>query len=214
MENTLFSKRYLIVNEIFNAVTHGIGVGLSIAGLVILLIKGARAGSAISVVAYAIYGATLIMLFLASTLYHSLIFTKARKVFKVFDHSSIYLLIAGSYTPFCLLTIRGWLGWTLFVVIWLLAVAGVVYKSIWLSKKGKSAVIIYILMGWLCLVAIKPLYQGLGMSGVTLLALGGLSYTVGAIFYSLKQVKFMHVIWHLFVLLGAILMYFSVLLYT
>ena len=130
MENTIFSKRYLIVNEVFNAITHGIGVGLSIAGLVILLIKGVRLGSTIHVVAYSIYGATLILLFLASTLYHSLIFTKARKVFQVFDHSSIYLLIAGSYTPYCLLTIQGPLGWGLFAVIWLMAILGVIYKSL------------------------------------------------------------------------------------
>ncbi len=214
MEHTLFSKKYLIVNEVLNAVTHGIGVGLSIAGLVILLIKGARLGSATHIVAYAIYGATLILLFLASTLFHSLIFTKAKKVFQVFDHSSIYLLIAGSYTPFCLLTIKGWLGWTLFVVIWLMALLGVIYKSIWLAKKGNSAVIIYIIMGWLCLAAVKPLYGGLGPIGTGLLALGGVSYTVGAIFYSMKNIKFMHVVWHLFVMLGAGLMYFSILLYT
>ncbi|MBP1040589.1 hemolysin III family protein [Vagococcus sp. BWB3-3] len=214
MEHTLFSKKYLIVNEVLNAVTHGIGVGLSIAGLVILLIKGARLGSATHIVAYAIYGATLILLFLASTLFHSLIFTKAKKVFQVFDHSSIYLLIAGSYTPFCLLTIKGWLGWTLFVIIWLMALLGVIYKSIWLAKKGNSAVIIYIIMGWLCLAAVKPLYEGLGPVGTGLLALGGVSYTVGAIFYSMKNIKFMHVVWHLFVMLGAGLMYFSILLYT
>lgn len=214
MEHTLFSKKYLIVNEVLNAVTHGIGVGLSIAGLVILLIKGARLGSATHVVAYAIYGATLILLFLASTLFHSLIFTKAKKVFQVFDHSSIYLLIAGSYTPFCLLTIKGWLGWTLFIVIWLMALLGVIYKSIWLAKKGNSAVIIYIIMGWLCVTAVKPLYEGLGPVGTSLLVLGGVSYTVGAIFYSMKNVRFMHVVWHLFVMLGAGLMYFSILLYT
>lgn len=214
MENTFFSKKYLILNEVLNAVTHGIGAALSVAGLVILLIKGAKLGSATHIVSYAIYGATLILLFLASTLFHSLIFTKAKKVFQVFDHSSIYLLIAGSYTPFCLLTIKGWLGWTLFIVIWLMALLGVIYKSIWLAKKGNSAVIIYIIMGWLCLAAFKPLYIGLGPIGTSLLALGGVSYTVGAIFYSMKNVKFMHVVWHLFVMLGAGLMYFSILLYT
>lgn len=214
MENTIFSKRYLIVNEVFNAITHGIGVGLSIAGLVILLIKGVRLGSTIHVVAYSIYGATLILLFLASTLYHSLIFTKARKVFQVFDHSSIYLLIAGSYTPYCLLTIQGPLGWGLFAVIWLMAILGVIYKSLWLSKKGKTAVLIYIIMGWLCLIAVKPLYLGLGSTGILLLVLGGLSYTIGAVFYSFKNVKFMHVVWHLFVLAGAAFMFFSILFYT
>lgn len=214
MENTLNSRKYLIINEVLNAITHGIGVGLSVAGLVLLIIKGVMLGSPIHVVAYSIYGAALILLFLASTLYHSLIFTRAKKVFQVFDHSSIYILIAGTYTPLCLLTIKGWLGWTLFGVIWLMALLGIIYKSIWLSRKGKSAVIIYIIMGWLCLVAFKPLYLGLGMTGTLLLALGGISYTIGAIFYGFKNVKYMHVVWHLFVLGGAALMFFSIYLYT
>ena len=128
MEKIHFSRKYLIVNEVLNAVTHGIGAGLSIAGLVLLIIKGARLGSALHVVSYCLYGTTLILLFLTSTLFHSLIFTKAKKVFQVFDHSSIFLLIAGSYTPFCLLSIQGWLGWTLFDLIWFLAISGIVYK--------------------------------------------------------------------------------------
>lgn len=214
MQQANFSKKYIIVNEVFNAVTHGIGAGLSIAGLIILLIKGAKMGSAVHVVSYAIYGTTLILLFLASTLYHSLIFTKAKNVFQVFDHSSIYLLIAGSYTPYCLTVIGGTLGWVLLGLIWLLAIGGVVYKSIFLKKKGKTDVILYVLMGWICLIAFKPLLEGLGVGGTLLLAGGGVSYTVGAIFYSLKHIKFMHVVWHFFVLLGAALMYFSILFYT
>ncbi|MDT2815058.1 PAQR family membrane homeostasis protein TrhA [Vagococcus carniphilus] len=214
MEHTTFTKKYLIVNEVFNAITHGIGTGLSIAGLVLLIIKGAQMGSPIRVVSYTIFGASMILLFLFSTLFHSLIFTKARKVFQVFDHSSIYLLIAGSYTPYCLVTIQGWLGWTLFAIIWTIAIAGIVFKSIWLNKRGKTDVVLYIIMGWLCLIAIKPLYIGLGSTGFLLLFLGGVSYTIGAAFYSLKNVKFMHVVWHLFVLLGAIFIFFSVYLYT
>lgn len=214
MEQSYSSKRYLIVNEVLNAVTHGIGVGLSIAGLVILLVKGAKMGSPIHVVSYAIYGATLILLFLSSTLFHSLIFTKAKTVFQVFDHSSIYLLIAGSYTPFCLTVIKGPLGWGLCLGVWALAIAGVIYKSLFLKKKGKTDVVLYIIMGWLCLFAFKPLFNGLGVEGTLLLAGGGVAYTVGALFYSLKNVKFMHVVWHFFVLLGAGLMYFSVLFYT
>lgn len=217
MENKQFSKKYMIVNEIFNAITHGIGCGLSIAGLVILLVKGAKLGSAMHVVSYAIYGSTMILLFLFSTLFHSLIFTKTRKVFQVFDHDSIFLLIAGSYTPFCLLSIKGWLGWLLFGLIWLMAILGIVYKSITLHKVKQLShfsTIIYIIMGWLCLIAFKPLVTNLGTTGTWLLALGGVSYTIGAFFYSLKNVKFMHVVWHLFVMLGAILMYFSVLYYT
>ena len=214
MEQVTFSKKYLIVNEVFNAITHGIGTGLSIAGLVLLILKGVQAHSVIHIVSYTIFGASMVLLFLFSTLFHSLIFTKAKQVFQVFDHSSIYILIAGSYTPFCLLTIQGALGWTLFTIVWTIAIAGVVYKSIWLSKKGKADVILYIFMGWLCLVAIKPLFIGLGIPGFLLLFLGGVSYTVGAYFYSKTHIKFMHVVWHLFVMLGAIFIFFSVYLYT
>lgn len=217
LEKLKFSKRYIILNEVLNAVTHGIGAGLSIAGLVLLLVKGARLGSAVHIVSYAIYGATLILLFLSSTLFHSLIFTKAKKVFQVFDHSTIFLLIAGSYTPFCLLSIRGWLGWLLFILIWSMAISGVIYKSLTLHKQEKVkhiSTVIYIIMGWLCVIAAKPLYMSLGFTGTALLVAGGVSYTLGAAFYSIKNVRFMHVVWHLFVMLGAALMYFSVLFYT
>ena len=217
MEKTKFSRSYLIVNEVFNAITHGIGAGLSIAGLVILLVKDAHLHSPLHVVTYAIYGSMMILLFLTSTLFHSLIFTKAKGVFQVFDHSSIFLLIAGSYTPFCLLSVKGWLGWTLFGLIWVFAIAGIVYKSLTLHKKetvSKVSTFIYIVMGWLCLIAAVPLYHSLGLVGISLMVLGGLSYTVGAFFYSLKSVRFMHVVWHLFVMLGAGFMYFSVLFFT
>lgn len=217
MEKTKFSRSYLIVNEVFNAITHGIGAGLSIAGLVILLVKGAHLHSPLHVVTYAIYGSMMILLFLTSTLFHSLIFTKAKGVFQVFDHSSIFLLISGSYTPFCLLSVKGWLGWTLFGLIWVFAIAGIVYKSLTLHKKetvSKVSTFIYIVMGWLCLIAAVPLYHSLGLVGISLMVLGGLSYTVGAFFYSLKSVRFMHVVWHLFVMLGAGFMYFSVLFFT
>ncbi|MFS0943663.1 hemolysin III family channel protein [Enterococcus sp. DIV0182] len=217
MEKTKFSRSYLIVNEVFNAITHGIGAGLSIAGLVILLVKGAHLHSPLHVVTYAVYGSMMILLFLTSTLFHSLIFTKAKGVFQVFDHSSIFLLIAGSYTPFCLLSVKGWLGWTLFGLIWVFAIAGIVYKSLTLHKKetvSKVSTFIYIVMGWLCLIAAVPLYHSLGLVGISLMVLGGLSYTVGAFFYSLKSVRFMHVVWHLFVMLGAGFMYFSVLFFT
>lgn len=214
MHNPSFSKKYLIVNEVFNAITHGIGTGLSIAGLVLLIIKGAQMHSPIRIVSYSIFGASMILLFLFSTLFHSLIFTKARKVFQVFDHSSIYLLIAGSYTPYSLVTIGGTLGWTMFIIIWVLAISGIVYKSIFLQKRGKADYFLYILMGWLCVIAVKPLYEGLGFNGLLLLVLGGVSYTAGTFFYSKQHLKFMHVIWHLFVLAGAIFIFFSVYLYT
>lgn len=216
MQQTKFSRKYDIVNEVLNACTHGIGFGLSIAGLVILLVKGARM-DALHVVSYAIYGSMMILLFLFSTLFHSLIFTRARKVFQVFDHASIFLLIAGSYTPFCLLSVGGLFGWTLFTLIWLMALAGIVYKALTLHKAhqvSKVSTIIYVIMGWLCVLAGPQLLHSLGKPGLLLLFFGGVSYTFGAVLYSLKTIRFMHVVWHLFVMLGAALMYFSVLFYT
>lgn len=210
----VFTKKYLIVNEVLNAVTHGIGVGLSVAGLIVLILKGVQSGSTLELVSYCIFGASLILLYLCSTLYHSLIFTPARKLFKIFDHSSIYILIAGSYTPLCLITVGGTKGWALFYTVWLIAFLGVIYKSIWVEKFKNISTLLYIGMGWLCLVAIKELYIGLGTSGFSLLLAGGLSFTIGAAFYSMRSVKFMHVLWHLFVMAGTAFIYFTVLLHA
>lgn len=208
------SRRYQIVNEVLNAVTHGIGVGLSIAGLVLLVIRGIQLGGAMRITAYSLYGALLVIFYLASTLFHSLVFTRASHLFQIFDHCAIYLLIAGTYTPYCLVVIKGALGWTIFGVIWAMAILGVIYKSLWLGKYQKLSTIIYVVMGWFCILGFKPLYNGLGIHGFMLLVLGGVAFTLGAVIYSFKGIKFGHVIWHLFVLLGTILMYFSVLLYA
>ena len=139
--------------EIGNAVTHGLGVGLSIVGMIALIITAVNAHSPLKLVAFIIYGTVLVLFYLASTLFHSLIFTRARHVFQVFDHSMIYLLIAGSYTPYCLVAIRGWLGISLLTVIWLMAIGGVIYKALWLNKKSFWSTVIYVIMGWMCLFA-------------------------------------------------------------
>ncbi|MTV81192.1 PAQR family membrane homeostasis protein TrhA [Secundilactobacillus folii] len=208
------SRRYQIINEVLNSVTHGIGVALAIAGLVILVIRAVHEGGAMRITAFSIYGALLVIFYLASTLFHSLYFTRASHLFQIFDHSAIYLLIAGTYTPYCLVVIKGTLGWVIFSVIWVMAILGVIYKSIWLGKYQKVSTIIYVVMGWFCVLGFKQLYNGLGIPGFTLLVLGGVAFTVGAVIYSFKGIKFGHVIWHLFVLLGTALMYFSVLLYA
>ncbi|NLZ50002.1 MAG: hemolysin III family protein [Clostridiales bacterium] len=213
-EEAKFTQAYLILNEVFNAITHGIGFSLSIAGLVILLFKGLRNNSALEVVCYSIYGSTLIILYLCSTLYHSLIFTRVRKIFRVFDHSSIFLLIAGTYTPYCLIIIGGTLGWTIFFIIWTIAILGIIYKVFWIDKYNKFSTLLYIASGWLCIIAAKPMIQGLGIKGALLLLIGGLSFTVGSIFYEMKNVRFMHVLWHIFVFIGTLLMYFSILFYV
>lgn len=208
--NTQFSRKYLITNEVLNAVTHGIGVMLSIVGFVFLLKK---ADSGLHYVSFIIYGVSLLLLFLASTLYHSLIFTKAKKVFQVFDHCSIYLLIAGTYTPYCLLYIKGTIGIVLLSVIWLAAIVGIVYKSLTLSKVksvSKLSTIIYNVMGWAVVIALPSLYHSVGLKGLLLLVGGGVAYTVGSVFYSMKNRRYTHVVWHLFVMLGAMLMFFSI----
>jgi hemolysin III len=206
------SKAYIITNEVFNAVTHGIGFALAVAGLVLLIHKGIVHQSPLQIVSYTIYGVTLVLLFLFSTLFHSLIFTKANQVFQIFDHSSIYLLIAGSYTPYCLITLNGWLGWVLFTIVWLCAITGIVLKAIFLPKWDavpKLSTILYVIMGWLIVFALKPLWEALPHSAVWLLFIGGLLYTGGAFFYSLKF-PYAHVVWHLFVIAAAVLMWVSV----
>lgn len=208
--NTQFSRKYLITNEVLNAITHGVGVVLSIIGFVFLLKK---ADSGLHYVSFIIYGVSLLLLFLASTLYHSLIFTKAKQVFQVFDHCSIYLLIAGTYTPYCLLYIKGTIGIVLLSIIWLAAIVGIVYKSLTLSKVksvSKLSTIIYNVMGWAVVIALPSLYQSVGLKGLLLLVGGGVAYSIGSVFYSMKNRRYMHVVWHLFVMLGAMLMFFSI----
>ena len=213
-DHPVFSKKYLVFNEVLNAITHGIGVVLSIVGLVFLVQKGLEYGGAVEVTSYTVYGSTLILLYLSSTLYHSLTFTRARKVFRVIDHCSIFLLIAGTYTPYTLITIGGRLGAILTSVIWLIALLGVVYKTVWFKKFQGLSVWLYIAMGWISLFFLNYLYQGLGTRGFIWLMAGGVAFTVGALFYRLKHVKYMHVVWHLFVLTGTVCMFFSIYLYT
>ncbi|WP_125545776.1 PAQR family membrane homeostasis protein TrhA [Levilactobacillus lindianensis] len=208
------SHTYQIVNEVLNAVTHGIGAALSIAGLVILILQAHGKGGQLRMTTFLVYGIILVLFYLASTLFHGLYFTRASHVFQIFDHCAIYLLIAGTYTPFSLLVVGGTLGWVMFGIIWAMAIAGVIYKAIWLGKFQKLSTVIYVVMGWMCLMGISPLYRGLGPIGFSLLVAGGVAFTLGAVIYSFKGIPFGHVIWHLFVMLGTGLMYFSILLYA
>lgn len=205
--------RGTLLVEIGNAITHGLGAALSIAGLVLLIIQAVHRGGAMRITTFAIYGSIMILFYLSSTLFHSLIFTKAAHVFRVFDHDMIYILIAGTYTPYCLVAIGGWRGWTLFGVIWALAIVGVVYKSIWLNHKSKLSTILYVVMGWLCMACAPQLWSTLGPMGFSLLFAGGVTYTLGAVLYSFPT-RYTHLIWHLFVLIGTAFIYFSVLLYV
>ena len=206
-------RLFTLGEEIAHSITHGIGVGLSIAGLVILVVMAARRGDAYQIVSFSIYGATLIILYLASTLYHGFRHPRVKQVFRIIDHASIFLLIAGTYTPFLIVGIRGPLGWTLLAIVWGLAVLGVSFKALFIHRFQKLSVLAYIMMGWLCVVAFKEMLENIPMDGLIWLGVGGAAYTVGVIFYALRKIPYMHAIWHIFVLGGSICHYFAVLFY-
>lgn len=200
--------------EWFNSISHMIGAALALVGLMLLVVLAARQGDPWKIVSFSIYGTTLLLLYTFSALYHSS-HGKAKKVFRKFDHLSIYLLIAGTYTPFSLITLRGGLGWSIFGAIWCLAILGIVLDS--LPQKGRRVLplIIYIFMGWFILIALKPLLRALPLMGFAWLLLGGVFYTIGVVFYALdERVRHFHGIWHLFVLAGSLSHYFTVLFYV
>lgn len=203
-------KFYTKSEEIVNAITHGVGAALAIAALVILVVFSAISGTVWHVVGFSIFGATLFILYLESTLYHSLTNKKAKRLFRKFDHMSIYLLIAGTYTPFCLTVLRGTLGWTMLGIVWISAVVGIVIKAFHTGKRDKLSTLLYVVMGWLITIAIKRMYLSMTTSGFAFLVAGGILYTVGALFYSKDKISFNHGIWHLFVIGGSTLHFFSV----
>jgi hemolysin III len=207
-------ERHSRTEEIANAVTHGIGAALAIAALSILVTFSALQGDPWKVVSFSIYGSMLVFLYLASTLYHALVPPKAKKVFQILDHSAIYLTIAGTYTPFMLVTLRGAWGWSLFGVTWGLAAVGIALTAVFMDKLKLPAVLTYVGMGWMVVVALKPLAEGLTMGGLFWLFAGGLSYTIGIVFYAWKRFPYHHAIWHLFVLGGSIAHFFAMLLYV
>lgn len=200
--------------EIANSITHGIGAALSIAALSVLVVFAGLRGDAWRVVSFSIYGATLVLLYLASTFYHLFSNPRVKRVFHVFDHSAIFLLIAGSYTPFCLVTIRGGWGWSLFGVVWGIAIFGIVFKAFSTGRYNFVSTALYIAMGWIAVIAIKPLVSQLPRGAFAWILLGGLSYTVGVIFYAWERLPYSHAIWHLFVLGGSTLHFFAVLFYV
>lgn len=204
-------RKLSLGEEIFNSITHGIGTLLSIAALVILVVFAVGKGTVWHVVSYSIYGGTMVLLYLSSTLYHSFTKEKVKNIFARLDHSAIFLLIAGTYTPYVLTVLRGPFGWTIFGIIWGIAIIGVVIRSIYLVRFKKFMVFLYLFMGWLFIIAIVPMINSLPTISVVFLFLGGILYSLGVIFYSLKKVKYAHGIWHLFVLAGSIMHFFSVL---
>jgi len=196
-----------------NAITHGIGAGLAIAGAVCLIVASTR-GSARLIVSCAIFSGSLVLVYLCSTLYHSLARTGARHVFHVLDHSAIYILIAGTYTPFTLISLRGPLGWILFAVVWALAVAGVVFKSLAVDRFAVASTVVYLLQGWLAVVVVRSLLHAIGWHGMFWLLAGGVAYTFGILFFALDRLRYFHAAWHIFVMAGSIAHYFAVYFYV
>jgi hemolysin III len=211
MANTYtYSKK----EEILNAITHGIGALLSIAALVILIVYSSLEGNVWHVVSFTIYGVTMLLLYFSSTLVHSFPEGKIKDLFEICDHASIYLFIAGTYTPFLLVVLKGSLGWTLFSIVWGMAIFGVAFKCFFVKKFLFLSTLFYIVMGWLIVFAWEPLVTSLPGPGIMLLVIGGILYTFGTIFYVWRGFPFHHAIWHLFVLAGSTFHFFAVLFYV
>lgn len=222
MANTKLSKieipKYTLGEELLNAISHGVGTLLSIAGLVLCIVFSAIHNDVYAIVSSAIYGSMSIILYTCSTLYHSFKVNNAKRVFRIIDHCSIYLLIAGTYTPYALITLRSYntsLGWTIFGIIWGCATLGIVLNAIDLKKYKVFSMILYIVMGWLIIGTFKILMKGILLPGIILMLIAGILYTIGAIFYGIgKKKKYMHGIFHLFVVAASVLFFFSIFLYV
>lgn len=210
-EHTQNSPAYPLGEEIANAITHGIGALLSIAGLVVLIVAAATRADAWAVVSFTVFGSSAVLLYTMSTVYHAVAAPRAKNILEILDHSCIYLLIAGTYTPFALTVLRPSVGWWIFWVVWGSAALGIAIKPFLVKRARFLSTLAYILMGWIVVFAWKPLNAAVSSSTIVYLALGGLSYTVGAVFYLMKGRRWMHAIWHLFVLAGTLLHFFSVL---
>jgi hemolysin III len=202
------------MEEIFNSIIHGAGALISLAGLVLLIVFSSLYGTVSHIVTCTIFGFALVLLYTASTLYHSFRKPRVKYVFKIIDHSCIYILIAGTYTPFMIVAVRGVLGWAIFGIVWALTIMGIIFKSFFIHRFKILSTLAYIFMGWLVIFAIKPIFQTLSGSAIFWLVSGGLAYTVGTIFYAWKKLPFNHAIWHSFVLAGSICHFFAVLFYV
>lgn len=207
-------KQYSVGEEIASSVLHGLGVIFGIVGMTIMLVFAGLEGDSYKIAASIIYGLAIILEYTASTLYHALTNLKAKHIFKILDHAAIYLLIAGTYTPYCLVTIREQSGILLLVIIWALALAGIASEAFWVFRPKWVSVVIYLIMGWLVVFSIGDVVANLAPMGLYLLIAGGLAYTIGTIFYVLKKVPYLHSIWHGWVLAGTVLHYFSILLFV
>ena len=210
-------SRYRIedtAEELANTLTHGVGAVMSLGGLALLVALAALGGTGWHLASAIVFGVTLLLLYLASTLYHALTGTPAERLFQILDHAAIYLLIAGTYTPFTLITLRGPWGWSIFGVIWGLAIIGMSLEAFWVRRPRWTSVVIFVAMGWMGIIAIRPLIASLAGPGLWLLIAGGVAYTVGTVFYLWSSVRYTHAIWHLWVVAGSALHYFAILYFV
>ena len=205
-------RKYTLGEEIFSSVSHGVGACLSIAGTVVLLVFSVIYGNALAVVSSSIYGASLIILYTMSTLYHSFTNEMVKHFFQIMDHNTIFLLIAGTYTPITLYILGGVTGWILFSVVWVASIIGITLNSINMEKAKIPSLVCYIATGWVIIFAIKPLIAKVPFLSALFLVLGGVIYTVGIVFYVIKKVKYFHPVWHIFTILGSAFHYFSILI--
>lgn len=213
-ENSKQPKQYSLVEEIMNSVTHGVGFALSIAGLVWLILRAIALQDTMSLVSVIVFGSSLIVLYAASTLYHAIPCFNAKKVLRVFDHCAIYLLIAGTYTPFLLVSLRGTLGWALFAVVWGIACVGIAFKAFFTGRFDRASTAMYVAMGWIILVAAKPAITHIPNGALLMMLAGGLLYTSGVFFYANDRVPFNHAIWHCFVMGGSAVHFFAIIIYV
>lgn len=197
-----------------NSITHGIGIALSLAAFVILVVYASRQGDSWKIISFSIYCTSLVLLYAASTLYHSFSEPRLKHYLKIIDHSAIYLLIAGTYTPFMLVMLRDSIGWILFIIIWCLALMGICFKFFFAHRFRILSTILYLAMGWMIIFAFKPMLNNIPEGGLYWLLAGGVFYSLGVIFYLWKKLLYNHAIWHLFVLGGSICHFFAVLLYV
>ncbi|MEW4280678.1 PAQR family membrane homeostasis protein TrhA [Priestia sp. TRN 1309] len=200
--------------EIANAITHGVGAVLSIVGLTLLIVLSSLEGTPWHVISFTIYGVTMLLLYVSSTLVHSFPEGKVKDLFEIFDHSSIYLFIAGTYTPFLFIAVKGTTGWTLFGIVWGIALGGIVFKAFFVKKFLFISTILYVFMGWMIVFAWDSLTQNIAHQGIVLLVVGGVLYTIGAVFYVWRGFRFHHMIWHMFVLGGTVLHFLAIILYV
>ena len=207
--------KYSLSEELLNAISHGLGALFGIVGTVLCIVKAANTGDPWRIVSGSIFGVTVLLLYLMSCLYHALKVNMAKRVFRVIDHCTIFLLIAGTYTPFTLVTLRGTVGWVLFGIVWGMAVLGITLNEVNLKKFSKISVACYLVMGWAIIAAFQPLAEALAPQGVSLLIWGGIAYTVGAILYGIgAKVKYFHSVFHFFCLAGTVLHFFAIYLYV